>query len=82
MVPVKISSDNDPVIGSQDAAITIIEFSDFQCPFCARFHIQTLPIIMDEYINEGKVKLVFRDFPNTKYTSKCSTSINCSRMCK
>jgi len=63
MVPVKISSDNDPVIGSQDAAITIIEFSDFQCPFCARFHIQTLPIIMDEYINEGKVKLVFRDFP-------------------
>jgi len=63
MNPVKISSDNDPVIGSHDAAITIIEFSDFQCPFCARFHIQTLPIIMDEYINEGKVKLVFRDFP-------------------
>ena len=62
-VPIKISSDNDPVIGSQDAVITIIEFSDFQCPFCARFHIETLPIIMDEYINEGKVKLVFRDFP-------------------
>ena len=61
--PIKISSDNDPVIGSQDAAITIIEFSDFQCPFCARFHIETLPTIMDEYINEGKVKLVFRDFP-------------------
>lgn len=63
MVPVKISSDNDPVIGSQDAAITIIEFSDFQCPFCAKFHIQTLPKIMEEYIKEGKVKLVFRDFP-------------------
>ena len=62
-IPIKISSDDDPVIGSQDATITIIEFSDFQCPFCARFHIQTLPIIMDEYINEGKVKLVFRDFP-------------------
>jgi len=46
-----------------DAEITIIEFSDFQCPFCARFHVQTLPTIMDEYINKGTVKLVFRDFP-------------------
>ena len=62
-LPLKISSGNNPVIGNPDAPITIIEFSDFQCPFCARFHIQTLPIIMDEYINEGKVKLVFRDFP-------------------
>ena len=62
-IPIKISVDDDPIIGSPNAPITIIEFSDFQCPFCARFHIQTLPIIMDEYINEGKVKLVFRDFP-------------------
>jgi len=62
-LPLKISEDNDPVIGDIDAPITIIEFSDFQCPFCARFHVQTLPIIMDEYINEGTVKIVFRDFP-------------------
>jgi protein-disulfide isomerase len=62
-LPLKISEDNDPVIGDIDAPITIIEFSDFQCPFCARFHIQTLPTIMDEYINEGTVKIVFRDFP-------------------
>jgi len=62
-VPVKISADNDPIIGSPDAPITIIEFSDFQCPFCARFHTQTLPLILEEYIEEGKVKLVFRDFP-------------------
>ena len=61
--PIKISEDNDPVIGDTDAPITIIEFSDFQCPFCARFHVQTLPTIMDEYINKGTVKLVFRDFP-------------------
>mgnify|MGYP002631448887 FL=1 len=59
----KISADNDPIIGNSNAPITIIEFSDFQCPFCAKFHIQTLPKIMDEYIKEGKVKLVFRDFP-------------------
>ena len=61
--PVKISADNDPIIGDPDAPITIIEFSDFQCPFCARFHIQTLPSIMEEYIDQGKVNLVFRDFP-------------------
>jgi protein-disulfide isomerase len=62
-LPVKISADNDPIIGNPDAPITIIEFSDFQCPFCARFHIQTLPLILEEYIEQGKVKLVFRDFP-------------------
>ena len=62
-LPLKISSENNPVIGNPDAPITIIEFSDFQCPFCAKFHMQTLPTIMDEYINKGTVKLVFRDFP-------------------
>ena len=63
ILPVKISVDNDPIIGNPDAPITIIEFSDFQCPFCARFHVQTLPLILEEYIDEGKVNLVFRDFP-------------------
>ena len=61
--PVKISADDDPIIGDPEAPITIIEFSDFQCPFCARFHIETLPSIMEEYIDQGKVNLVFRDFP-------------------
>jgi protein-disulfide isomerase len=61
--PVKISIDDDPIIGNPDAPITIVEFSDFQCPFCARFNAQTLPSIMEEYIDQGKVKLVFRDFP-------------------
>ncbi|MEK0360613.1 MAG: DsbA family protein [Nitrosopumilus sp.] len=59
----KISVDNDPIIGNPDAPITIIEFSDFQCPFCARFYTQTLPLIYEEYIEPGKVKLVFRDYP-------------------
>lgn len=62
-VPIKISIDDDPIIGSPNAPITIVEFSDFQCPFCARFHTQTLPLILEEYIEQGKVKLVFRDFP-------------------
>ena len=62
-LPMKISADNDPMIGNPDAPITIIEFTDFQCPFCARFHTQTLPLILEEYIEPGKVKLVVRDFP-------------------
>ena len=61
--PIMISADDDPVIGNPNAPITIIEFSDFQCPFCARFHIQTLPLILEQYVETGKVKFVYRDFP-------------------
>lgn len=58
-----VSADDDPVLGSPDAPITIIEFSDFECPFCSRFHRDTLPVIQQEYIETGIVKLVYRDFP-------------------
>ena len=61
--PIQISADNDPVLGSPNAPITIIEFSDFQCPFCARFSAQTLPLLSEQYIQTGTVKLVYRDFP-------------------
>jgi protein-disulfide isomerase len=61
--PVKISLDDDPIRGDPNAPITIVEFSDFQCPFCARFHVQTLPLLLEEYIDTGKVNLVYRDFP-------------------
>jgi protein-disulfide isomerase len=49
--------------GSPDAPVTIVEFSDFQCPFCEKFFTETLPQIQEEYIDTGKVKLVFKDFP-------------------
>lgn len=58
-----VSLSDDPVKGNQSAPVTIVEFSDFQCPFCARFFTQTLPQIQQDYIGPGKVKLVFRDFP-------------------
>ena len=61
--PISVSIDDDPIRGDQNAPITIVEFSDFQCPFCARFQIQTLPLILEQYVETGKVKFVYRDFP-------------------
>lgn len=54
-----------PVEGAQNAPVTIIEYSDFQCPFCGRFFGDAYPQIKQQYIATGKVKLVFKDFPLT-----------------
>lgn len=60
---VEVSIDDDAVKGEASAPVTIIEFSDYECPFCGRYYEQTLPQIISEYVNNGKVKIVFRDFP-------------------
>lgn len=52
-----------PVLGDQNAPITILEWGDYQCTYCYRFHTTTLDVISAEYIQTGKAKLVFRDFP-------------------
>lgn len=57
--------DDDPVLGNPEAPVTIVEFSDFQCPFCRRFFRETLTQIKEKYIKTGKVKFVYRDFPLT-----------------
>jgi len=61
--PILVSLDDDPVKGDPNAPITMIEFSDFQCPFCAKFHTTTLPQIQKNYIDSGKIKFVYRDLP-------------------
>ncbi len=55
--------DDDPVLGEDDAPITMIEFTDYECPFCGRHYEQTYGQIKSEYIDTGKVKLVVRDYP-------------------
>ena len=60
---VDVTFDNQPIKGDPDAPLTIVEFSDFQCPFCSRFHEQTLPAIMENYVDTGKVNFVYRDLP-------------------
>jgi protein-disulfide isomerase len=52
-----------PFKGDKNAKLTIVEFSDYQCPFCARHFRETLPQIEGGYIKTGKVKYVLRDFP-------------------
>jgi len=51
------------IIGDPDAPITIVEWSDFECPFCARFYNDAYQDIKENWIDTGKAKLVFRDFP-------------------
>lgn len=58
-----LSIDGEPFMGSKDAKITLIEFSDYQCPFCGRAFQQTFPQIVTNYVKTGKVKYVFHDFP-------------------
>ncbi len=60
----KEAMDDDPVLGSMDAPVTLIEFSDYRCGYCRRHFEQTLPLIKEEYIDTGKVKMVFRDAAN------------------
>jgi len=58
-----VSLDDDPVKGNPNAPVTVVEYSDFQCPFCTRFFQQTLPLIEENYIDTGKVKFVYKDLP-------------------
>ena len=55
--------DDDALKGDKDASVTIVEWSDYECPFCERFYSQTLGSIEKDYIKTGKVKFVYRDFP-------------------
>jgi protein-disulfide isomerase len=54
---------SEMTMGKTDAPVTIIEFSSLGCPHCARFHKDTLPQIKKDYIDTGKVRLIFQDFP-------------------
>ena len=53
------------VLGDPEAPVTIIEFASLTCPHCARFHTETLPRLKAEWIDTGKARLVYRDFPTS-----------------
>lgn len=70
-----------PLKGDKNARVTIMEFSDYQCPFCRRHAVNTLPHIDKEYIATGKVRYIFRDFPLEsihKYAQKAAEAAHCA----
>lgn len=61
--PKKVSIDDDPILGDKNAKVTMIDFSDYECPFCKRYFDETFPQIKKDYIDTGKIKYVYRDLP-------------------
>jgi protein-disulfide isomerase len=59
----KVSLADGHVLGRDDAPLTLLEFTDYQCPFCNRFSSSTLPELRSTYIDTGKLRLVSRDLP-------------------
>jgi len=57
------SRDKQPTLGNSNAKVTMVEFGDFQCPFCQKFFNETFPQIKSLYIDTGKIKYVFRHLP-------------------
>ncbi len=59
----KLIQGGSPILGDASAPVTILEWGDYQCTFCYRFHGTTLQTLDRDYIQTGKVNLVFKDFP-------------------
>src|SRR5215813_9074502 len=76
-----VTTGDNPSLGRRDAPVTIVEFSDYQCPFCRQFVSTTLPAIKSAYVDSGKVRYVFRDFPIDHihpYARKASEAARCA----
>jgi len=54
---------NQPTIGNENAPVTMVEFADFKCPYCGKWEEEVYPWLKEEYIDTGKVKLIFVNFP-------------------
>lgn len=55
-------SNHETILGDSKAPVTLIEYADYQCPFCGKFFNQIEPKLRDEYIKTGKLRMVYRDF--------------------
>ena len=62
-MPAKVNITKAPLLGSVSAPLTLVEFTDYQCPFCQRFFLQTFPELKRTYIDTGIVRFYVMDFP-------------------
>jgi protein-disulfide isomerase len=69
---------DDHVLGKADAPITIVEYASMTCGHCAAFHVTMLPELKTKYIDTGKVRLVFRDFPLDAVALQVSQIAECA----
>jgi protein-disulfide isomerase len=75
-----VPEDDDPVLGPEDAPITIIEFSDYECPYCRKWHLEVWPLLQEAYPDQ--IRLVYRDFPLTNIhpnATPAASAANCAR---
>ena len=68
---------SDHVIGDPDAPVTMVEYASLTCPHCATFHQETLPKLKENFIEPGKVKLVFRHYPLDKRALRAALVTEC-----
>lgn len=68
----------DIVLGAPDAPVTIVEYASLTCPACAAFHNQMLPALKEKYIDTGKARLVFREFPLNDLDLLASVAVRCA----
>ena len=73
--------DDDAILGDPDAPVTIVEFSDYQCPYCRSFYNGAYKQIKEKYIDTGKVNFVYRDFPLDFHSGAipAATAAECAR---
>ncbi|MDC0041578.1 DsbA family protein [Candidatus Nitrosopelagicus sp.] len=68
------------IMGNPNAKITIVEFGDYQCTFCYKFHDETMKKITDEYIKTNNVNFIYKDFPlNGKQSILASEAVYCAQ---
>lgn len=68
-------------IGPPEATVVLMEFSDLNCPFCARFHAETLPRIIENYVDTGQIRYVYRNYVGVggQVTQEAAASARCLR---
>ena len=79
--PQDMSVADAPYIGKKDAPVTVVEFLDYQCPFCRKYHETVEPQITKDYVSTGKVKYAIRQLPLTSLhpaSVECSQAVLCA----